>query len=176
MPSKDKQKHNENQRLSHARHRESQNLRRRQAYAADPKKFRDQAKTWEDAHRNSRLFTDAKRRAKSLNLEFNITKEDIIIPERCPILDILIDVRSGKGKAMPNSPSLDRVDNDKGYIKGNIRVISHRANTCKSDLSFQDIERLHKYIAPYTVPLPGAEQGNYTACQTLCQGLARQQS
>ena len=42
--------------------------------------------------------------------------------------------------------SLDRVDNDKGYVKGNIRVISRKANLLKSSLTLEILENIIKYI------------------------------
>jgi hypothetical protein len=42
--------------------------------------------------------------------------------------------------------SLDRVDNTKGYIPGNVRVISRKANLMKSSLTLDVLEKLIKYI------------------------------
>ena len=58
--------------------------------------------------------------------------EDIVIPESCPILRIPIIYHSGSSGGKINSPALDRIDNSKGYIKGNVLVISHLANMMKS--------------------------------------------
>ena len=80
----------------------------------------------------SKMYQRAKSRAKEKNVEFNITKDDIVIPDVCPILNIPIIYHSGKPGGKMNSPALDRVDNNKGYIKGNIMVISHLANMMKS--------------------------------------------
>jgi hypothetical protein len=88
----------------------------------------------------TKMFNSAKRRAKEHGMEFNITKEDIIIPEKCPLLDI--PLFSSIKKCSNNSPSLDRIDSSKGYLKENIHVISFKANTIKSNASIEEIELL----------------------------------
>lgn len=90
-----------------------------------------------------RLWCSAKLRAKKRNLEFSIECSDIFIPDTCPVLGI--PLRQG-GYNSPNSPSLDRIDNTKGYTKSNIQVISHRANTLKSDASLEELELLVNYL------------------------------
>jgi len=86
----------------------------------------------------------ARSRAKKFNLDFDLTVEDIVIPEFCPICEIRIKVSTGKQSRF--SPTLDRVDNTKGYTKDNVRVISQRANTKKADLSIREAERLLDYM------------------------------
>lgn len=78
------------------------------------------------------LYRAAKARAKKREMEFDIEFEDIVIPDKCPILGIPIicNISSGRGGKM-NSASLDRIDNTKGYVKGNVQVISHKANSMK---------------------------------------------
>lgn len=85
----------------------------------------------------------ARARAKRLGQDFNIDISDIVIPQRCPILDIPIIIT--RGRYTENGPSLDRIDNSKGYVKGNVRIVSCKANKHKADLSLEDIERLYKY-------------------------------
>lgn len=51
-----------------------------------------------------------------------------------------------KSKGRECSPSLDRVNIDKGYIKGNIAVISNRANRIKSDATIEEIKALYEYM------------------------------
>jgi hypothetical protein len=79
----------------------------------------------------SPMWSRAKYRAKQKSLDFNITKEDIVIPDTCPLL----------GTPM-KSPSLDRIDSTKGYIKGNVWVISNRANTLKNDATLKELKTL----------------------------------
>ena len=86
-----------------------------------------------------RMFLNARERSKKKNLDFTITKEDIIIPERCPLLGIQLDTEV---KDRIHSPSLDRKDPTKGYIKGNVWVISNRANTLKNDATLQELKTL----------------------------------
>lgn len=99
--------------------------KRRELHRKDPRKV---------------MLIHARKRAKEKKLDFNIELLDITIPEICPLLNIPIyvsDVKLG-----PNSPSLDRIDNTKGYIKGNIIVVSFRANSLKKDACLKELELL----------------------------------
>jgi hypothetical protein len=83
------------------------------------------------------LFKVTKKRAKKFNIPFNITIDDIVIPEFCPIFKIPIfrnDLHQSN-----NSPSLDKIIPELGYIKGNVWIISMRANRIKSDLSKDEL-------------------------------------
>lgn len=86
------------------------------------------------------LITRAKARAKKYDIEFNITIEDLDFPEICPVLGV--SLLQSKNKASDNSPSLDRIDNTKGYIKGNVRVISWKANRLKNDASLEELQKI----------------------------------
>jgi len=87
-----------------------------------------------------KMLARAKSRAKKNNLPFNIELDDIVIPERCPLLGIKIE--STEVRNSPNNPSLDKIIPEKGYIKGNVWVISNRANTLKNDATIQELELL----------------------------------
>lgn len=92
------------------------------------------------------LIWNARSRAKKMGLEFEINEDDFDIPVICPILKIkLTDVRMGH-KNKEFSPSLDRIDTSKGYIRGNICIISHKANRLKSDMSTEDIKNMYEYV------------------------------
>ena len=87
-----------------------------------------------------KMLARAKSRAKKNNLAFNIELDDIVIPERCPLLGIKIE--STEVRNSPNNPSLDKIIPEKGYIKGNVWVISNRANTLKNDATLQELKTL----------------------------------
>lgn len=86
----------------------------------------------------------AKQRAKAKNIQFDLTVTDIVIPVNCPILGIKLEI--GKGKMHANSPSLDRIIPELGYVRGNVCVISYRANSIKKDASLKELEALVCYV------------------------------
>jgi len=77
------------------------------------------------------LLRWAKSRAIRKELGFDITIDDINIPEFCPIL--LVPLVNNKGSSKSNSLTLDRIDPKLGYVKGNVQVISMLANLMKQD-------------------------------------------
>lgn len=94
------------------------------------------------------ILQSAKVRAKEKEFEFNIDLSDIIIPEFCPILNIKLNP-GGTGIQTFDSPSIDRIDNSKGYIKGNIKIISLRANMMKNSASLEELTTFCKNIINY---------------------------
>ena len=83
-------------------------------------------------NRPRKIYGKTKERAEKAGHEFTITIEDIIIPEVCPYLGIKLTHDLGKGQQSTNS-SIDRIDNNKGYIPGNVRIISRLANSMKTN-------------------------------------------
>lgn len=79
------------------------------------------------------LWHGAKYRSKQTGLAFDLRPEDIVIPRICPVLGIPIRVSSIPHKQCDGSPSLDRREPSKGYVKGNVIVISWLANRLKSN-------------------------------------------
>ncbi len=84
-----------------------------------------------------KILSDARLRSAKKGLEFNIELEDIVIPAKCPILDIELTPNTNYSKA--SSPSIDRLDNTKGYIKGNVWVISTLANNMKNSATIDQL-------------------------------------
>lgn len=86
------------------------------------------------------LWRAAQKRAKASGTPFTITKDDITIPETCPVFGTKLIV--GTALFGPDSPSLDRIRPTEGYVPGNVWVISHRANMIKSDATLAELEQL----------------------------------
>ena len=85
----------------------------------------------------------ARHRAKKQGLPFNLTVDDITIPEYCPILGIKLESGIGKGLLRAdNIASLDKFTPEKGYVRGNVWVISWRANRLKSDATLEELENI----------------------------------
>lgn len=95
------------------------------------------------------MWKSAQAKALRKELEFNIEETDIIIPEVCPILEVPF-IYGTKGN-YKYTPSLDRIDNTKGYIKGNIQVISNLANTMKNSASQEELQKFCKNILRYSL-------------------------
>lgn len=93
----------------------------------------------------SLLFKNAKQRARAKNLEFSITKDDVKMPELCPILGIPLHSNFG-GVASDHSPSLDRIDSEKGYVPGNVMIISFRANTLKNNATPDELRKVADFL------------------------------
>jgi hypothetical protein len=89
------------------------------------------------------MLCSARSRATKYGVQCTVTVDDIVIPKRCPILDIPLIVRTGKGRgAHDSSPSLDRIDLTKGYVPGNVQVISQKANGMKRNASLAELEMI----------------------------------
>lgn len=88
--------------------------------------------------------TSIKARAKKRGIPFNIDSSDIAVPEVCPVFGtpFVFGIKNH-----PQSPSVDRYKPEKGYVKGNVQVISYRANTLKRDsVSGDELRRVADYI------------------------------
>lgn len=113
--------------------------------AQKSKKYRDRKAEYRryilNVEPRKMLWIAAKARSKKQNLPFDIELSDIIIPEYCPILDIKIERKEyGKGGSFqPNSPSLDKIIPSLGYVKGNIMVISMKANIMKCNATIEEL-------------------------------------
>ena len=143
MPYKDpeKQKAHDNQYNQAHREERKANLKKWRIKRPD---YQSQYKlAWKLKNPEKSILKRTRQRAKEKGIEFSIVEEDIIIPDVCPLLGIPLESNAGKGKgATGNSPSIDRIDPTKGYVKGNVWIISMKANAIKNEATLAELELL----------------------------------
>jgi hypothetical protein len=126
--------------------RDKCNASKNKCVANNAQEYRDKNKRYRDNNPEQSMLSQAKYRAKKRGLDFDLELFDIVIPEVCPVFGTtLARGCTKKGKSVladPNSPSLDRIDSSKGYVKGNVWVISNRANKLKNDGTLDELKLL----------------------------------
>lgn len=121
-------------------------LERCKTYRASPD-YNEKQRRWsrEDRRQNPEksLHRSCRKRSLKSGLDFDIDISDIVIPEKCPILE---EPLMYCGPDRLYWPTVDRIDNTKGYVKGNVRVISYKANMMKCDMLLWQVENLIAYM------------------------------
>jgi hypothetical protein len=132
---------------------------RRKYRESHPKEIRAERKRWDKARRKDipgyhkrNLVAMARRRGRERGLEATIRVSDLVWPTHCPVLGIPLHypergVARKIGGHNPNYPSLDRFDPSKGYVPGNVFVISFRANTIKNNATYEEMLRVARYLS-----------------------------
>lgn len=106
------------------------------------------------------MIRNIKFSAKRRNLDFDLDYTDIKLPKYCPLLGIELNYSNHKNHKLlnlgdnyvdlgfndPTKASVDRIDNNKGYVKGNIIILSRLANAMKNEASFEQLETFSKNI------------------------------
>lgn len=111
-----------------------------------PDLVRSKEKEYHTRNKASYMIKIVKRGAKKRGIIFDISKDAISnFGTHCPALGIeyIFDATHSNKQF---SPSIDRIDNNKGYTKDNVHVISCRANTLKSDATIDEIEKIVNYL------------------------------
>ena len=102
-----------------------------------------------------KLWLSVRNNAKERGRECTIKPQEIVIPEKCPVLGIpltpsLPGRQASNGHGFKDTlPSVDRIDSDKGYITGNVQVISWKANRLKSNNTVETLELILNYMRSY---------------------------
>lgn len=119
----------------------------RERYHSNPEKYLKHQRDFYSTlnGRARKILIKCKERARKDNIPFDLTVEDIIIPEKCPYLGITLTHSLGEGQLLSNS-SIDRVDPSKGYVKGNVEIISRLANTMKSCATKDQLLTFARYV------------------------------
>lgn len=83
----------------------------------------------------ARMLDRARGRARRRGLPFDIDISDIVVPDVCPVLGTAMDI-----------PSLDRHKPALGYVKGNVVVMSSRANMLKNNGTLEEFLKMVSYL------------------------------
>lgn len=91
------------------------------------------------------MFRDARLRAEDKKLPFDIDVEYVrsLVVSRCPVFGTHLEWSAQRGNGpipIESSPSLDRIDPTKGYIKGNVWIISYKANVIKNNATHEELK------------------------------------
>ncbi len=109
------------------------------------------------------LYNNAKQRAKKSSIEFTLTKGDIDIPDTCPVFGF--PLKRENRESWMYAPSIDRIDNTRGYIKENIIIVSRRANILKKDATIEELRKLANYYEHFRVKQISCGKCNCTSRQ-----------
>lgn len=134
--------------------RECHRLREKERYRADPAKVlnartgrpvppsrtREGRRDWVEKNPEKQMLHSARVNAKRGGFPCTITVADLAIPELCPLLGIRLERHAGV--RTDASPSLDKIRPELGYVRGNVWVISWRANRLKNNATLQELQTL----------------------------------
>jgi len=128
-------------------------IRHNQAARDRMHETKDARKIYMSEHRKKsparRMLIASRSRAKSSGLAFDLEESDITVPDVCPVLGLpMFDgtTKNGSFAGGPNSPSLDRLDPKLGYTRGNVAVISWRANDVKGNATLEELEAVVSWM------------------------------
>ena len=115
-------------------------------HEANREKILAQKKAYREANKEKSMLKNARKRAKKNNIPFNITEDYLksIYPSDmiCPVLGFEMSVGVDENGWTDTSPSLDRIIPEKGYVQGNVVIVSMRANSIKRDATPEEIRKV----------------------------------
>jgi len=125
-------------------------------------------------HKMENMLAGAKSRAKLNDRNFNLDLDHMLelYVEICPILGIDL-LWKNTGRVTHGSPSLDRVNNKEGYTKGNVQIISHRANSLKKDYLLVEWEKMRNYMVHCDGKPLEITDNYFKECEDLSENIDR---
>lgn len=117
--------------------------------SADGKAWREKRPTYGHEYylrtAKTAMLGGCRTRAKKSGVPCNLTLDDIVIPDVCPVLGIPLFHQQAR-TLHASSPSVDRIIPALGYVRGNVRIISLRANFMKRDGTASELIRVARYV------------------------------
>jgi hypothetical protein len=99
-------------------------------------------RTWKDDAVKI-LLSNSRQRAKRAGIEHTLKREHVVIPDTCPVFGI--PLQREDVSTWLHAPSLDRIDNTRGYVPDNVIVVSRRANILKRDATVEELRALANF-------------------------------
>ena len=93
--------------------------------------------------RKKQILQRVEQRANRTGELFNLTVDDLYWPETCPVFGYVLSYEAAD---KDRSVSLDKHDVTKGYTKGNVVIMSLRANRAKWNLNIDEVKKLYEYL------------------------------
>lgn len=101
---------------------------------------------WCRANPEKALLQNARRRAKRKGIPYDLVHTDLLpLPTHCPVLGIKLAYGPGRGRKLYENraaASLDRIRNEEGYVKGNVIIVSLRANLLKGQATIDELQKI----------------------------------
>ena len=119
---------------------------------------RERASSWQSVDRVKRWFSKMTHKQKMLHWakyrhkknfkdsQFDLTEADLHWPIYCPALGIELLYESSHSRSIPNTATLDRIDSNLGYIKGNVQILSRKANLIKNYGTPEEVMRVATFM------------------------------
>lgn len=89
------------------------------------------------------ILNTARVRAKAQNVSFTLKIDDLTIPSVCPVFNTPL---IWTDNITDDTPSLDRLIPNRGYVKDNVEFISYKANRIKSNANLAEIEAVALWL------------------------------
>lgn len=78
---------------------------------------------------------------------FDLAESDLDWPEFCPALGIKLRYEAQRSRSADDAPTIDRIDSSLGYVRGNVQILSRKANRIKNDGSPEEVMRVAVFMA-----------------------------
>lgn len=143
---KNKEKKAENKRVWYQANKEKI-LAQQKKYLEDNKeKRKEYIKVYSQKNPLRRTLHSVKQRCKKNDLPCDLELTDIEPPENCPVFGFKLERNEGGRTGAFNSPSIDRIAPELGYVKGNIQIISLKANMMKQDATPEELRMFARWV------------------------------
>lgn len=90
------------------------------------------------------LLANARKRAAEQRVPFNLKRADLDVPTHCPALGLKLE--AGERGGGDSSPTIDRLIPERGYVRGNIAILSMKANRMKNSGTSAELRAIADWL------------------------------